>query len=42
MKKQLSKLGTVNTIGLVIVLTVIVPLVVSITFKVLTTQNIIF
>ena len=41
MKKLTSKLGRVNTIGLIFVMTVILPLVVSITVKVLTTKNII-
>ena len=41
MKKLTNKLGKINTIGLIIVLTTILPLIVSITIKVLTTKNII-
>ena len=41
MKNLRNKLGTVNTIGLIVVITTILPLIVSITIKVLTTKNII-
>ena len=42
MKNLSNKLGTTNIIGLVIVSTVILPLIVMITIKVLNTSNIIF
>lgn len=42
MKNLINKIGTVNLVGLVIVVTVILPLVVSITIKVLNTKHIIF
>tara|TARA_R110001592_G_scaffold116400_1_gene317811 strand:+ start:388 stop:516 length:129 start_codon:yes stop_codon:yes gene_type:complete len=41
MKKIKSKLGITNMIGLVIALTVILPIIVSITIKVISTKNII-
>jgi hypothetical protein len=42
MKTLKNKIGSINLVGLVIVSTIILPLTVSITIKVLNTQNIIF
>lgn len=42
MKKAISKLGTINTIGLTIAVFFVLPLLVAITIKVINTQNIIF
>ena len=42
MRNLKNKLGTTNLIGLSIAIAIILPLLVSITTKVLTTSNIIF
>jgi len=42
MRNTFKNIGTINLVGLVIAVTIIFPLLVAITYKVLTTTNIIF
>ena len=42
MKNTIKNIGTINLVGLIVVLTIIVPSIVGLTYKVFTTQNIIF
>ena len=42
MKNTINKIGSINLVGIVIVATIILPLIVALTIKVLNTQNIIF